>query len=111
MKNLVELHGGSVRVKSPGENQGSSFIVALPVSHLRSERKAASNEGHAVEQQPLENIELPRLDGARILIVDDEADGRAIIARIIEGQGRPLSQPRPRWKRWRRFARRDSTSC
>jgi CheY-like chemotaxis protein len=32
-------------------------------------------------------MELPRLDGARILVVDDEADGRALIARFLEGQG------------------------
>jgi PAS domain S-box-containing protein len=32
VRNLVELHGGSVRVKSPGENQGATFIVALPLS-------------------------------------------------------------------------------
>ncbi len=86
VKNLVELHGGSVRVKSPGENQGSTFIVALPISHVRNEaRPGGRDTGQAPE--PLESIELPDLKGARILIVDDEADGRAIIARILEGQG------------------------
>jgi PAS domain S-box-containing protein len=87
VRNLVELHGGSVRVKSPGENQGSTFIVALPISHVRNEGRAGGREGTVQAPEPLESIELPNLGSARILIVDDEADGRAIIARILEGQG------------------------
>jgi signal transduction histidine kinase len=86
VKTLVEMHGGSVRVKSPGENQGSTFIVALPVSHVRTEEpRAEAQEMAGVD--PLDSIELPRLDGVRVLIVDDEADGRALIARILEGRG------------------------
>jgi PAS domain S-box-containing protein len=89
VKNLVELHGGSVRVKSPGENQGSTFIVALPVSHVRTgdERWQAPSA-----RDPLEAIELPRLDNVRVLVVDDEPDGRALITRILEDRGaQPVS--------------------
>ncbi len=86
VKNLVELHGGSVRVKSPGEGQGSTFIVMLPVSHVRSE-DVARIQRPSVMEDPLEAIELPRLDGVSVLIVDDEPDGRGLIARILEGRG------------------------
>jgi len=93
VKNLVELHGGSVRVKSAGENQGSTFVVALPVSHVRSEDTTRVQPAPVVAD-PLEAIELPRLDGVRVLIVDDEPDGRALIARILEGRGAdPISAP------------------
>ncbi len=85
VRTLVELHGGSVRVKSPGENQGSTFIVALPVSHVRGEDSA--DNAQALAGEPPDEAELPRLDGARILIVDDEPDGRALIGRILEGRG------------------------
>jgi PAS domain S-box-containing protein len=85
VKNLVEMHGGSVRVKSPGENQGSTFIVALPVSHVRAE--AVAQGRRATRADPLDAIELPRLDNVRVLVVDDEADGRALIARILEDRG------------------------
>ncbi len=86
VKNMVELHGGSVRVKSPGENQGSTFVIALPVSHVRGDDAVRSR--HVVASpDPLEAFELPRLDGAAVLIVDDEADGRTLIARILEGRG------------------------
>ncbi len=82
VKNLVELHGGSVRVKSAGENQGSTFIVALPVSHVRQEDSVAT-----LSSDPLTAIDLPTLEGVRILIVDDDLDGRALIARILDERG------------------------
>jgi PAS domain S-box-containing protein len=86
VKNLVELHGGSVRVKSPGENQGTTFVVALPVSHIHSDEGSRVNRSiHAADS--LEAIELPRLDDVSVLLVDDEPDGRALIARILEGRG------------------------
>jgi PAS domain S-box-containing protein len=86
VKNLVELHGGSVRVKSGGENQGSTFVIALPVSHVgRDERERARPSASSAD--PLDAIELPRLDDVTVLIVDDEPDGRALIARILEGHG------------------------
>jgi PAS domain S-box-containing protein len=86
VKNLIELHGGSVRVKSPGEGQGSTFILSLPVSHVRSE-DVARVQKTVVAEDPLEAIELPRLDDVAVLVVDDEPDGRALIARILEGRG------------------------
>jgi PAS domain S-box-containing protein len=86
VKTLVELHGGSVRVKSAGENQGASFAVALPVSHVSGEEVERSQR-LPVLADPLEAIELPRLDGSSVLIVDDEPDGRQLMVRILEGRG------------------------
>jgi CheY-like chemotaxis protein len=84
VKTLVELHGGSVRVKSAGENQGSTFIVALPVSHVRAEETARHS---VLPSDPLDAVELPRLDGVEVLIVDDEQDGRTLVARILQERG------------------------
>ena len=86
VKTLVELHGGSVRVKSAGENQGASFAIALPVSHV-SEQEVERSERLPVLNDPLEAIELPRLDDTTMLIVDDEPDGRQLMVRILEGRG------------------------
>ncbi len=86
VKNLVELHGGSVRVKSPGENQGSTFVVALPISHVQKE-DFGRHRAPAATAEPLDAVELPRLDDVSVLIVDDEPDGRALVARILEGRG------------------------
>jgi CheY-like chemotaxis protein/two-component sensor histidine kinase len=87
VKNLVELHGGSVRVLSAGEGQGSTFIVSLPI--------VAVDLGHSLQmsvraqdtERDTEAIELPRLDNLRILVVDDEPDGRALLARILHERG------------------------
>jgi PAS domain S-box-containing protein len=86
VKTLVELHGGSVRVKSAGENQGATFAIALPVSHLTDEEVERSQR-LPVLADPLEAIELPRLDRTTLLVVDDEPDGRQLMVRILEGRG------------------------
>jgi len=86
VKNLVELHGGTVRVKSPGENQGSTFIVSLPISYVRgSARETTARPGGFGDG--VEAIELPELRNIRVLIIDDEADGRTLVARILEDRG------------------------
>jgi CheY-like chemotaxis protein len=86
VKHLVELHGGSVRVKSAGEGQGATFVVALPITVLRTEEP-----GHIARQAfsdvDVSTIELPSLAGARALVVDDQADARILICRLIEEHG------------------------
>jgi CheY-like chemotaxis protein len=85
VKTLVELHGGSVRVKSAGENQGTSFVFALPVSSLTD--RDLERQRLPVLADPLAAIELPQLNGTSVLIVDDEPDGRLLMVRILEGRG------------------------
>jgi PAS domain S-box-containing protein len=85
VKTLVELHGGSVRVKSAGENQGTSFIFALPVSTVTD--RDVERQRLPVLADPLQAIELPQLNGTSVLIVDDEPDGRLLMVRILEGRG------------------------
>ncbi len=85
VKHLVELHGGSVRVKSPGEGLGSTFIVALPISVIRSEDTRV--ERPAFSDVDVSTIELPSLEGVRALVVDDQLDARILICRLIEEYG------------------------
>jgi PAS domain S-box-containing protein len=85
VKSLVELHGGSVRAKSPGLGQGSTFIVALPVVAMRTGETGTHRAlSLAASGEPLE---LPMLAGVRLLVVDDEADARALVAKILEERG------------------------
>lgn len=83
VKSLVELHGGSVRVSSPGENRGSTFVVALPMAPSL----ALSSGPHPLPVTPLAAFELPRLDQVDICVVDDESDGASLLARILEDRG------------------------
>ena len=85
VKHLVELHGGSVRVKSPGEGQGSTFVVALPISVIRQEEVRV--ERAAFSDVDVSTIELPSLAGACALVVDDQDDARILICRLIEEFG------------------------
>ena len=91
VKHLVELHGGSVRVKSAGEGQGATFVVALPISVLRTE-DSGRIERPAFSDVDISTIELPRLEGARALVVDDQADARILICRLIEEHGGRCTQ-------------------
>jgi PAS domain S-box-containing protein len=86
VKHLVELHGGSVRVKSPGEGKGTTFVVALPISVIRTHDELLT-ELTSFEDIDVTTVALPQLGGAKALVVDDEPDARYLIARIIEESG------------------------
>jgi PAS domain S-box-containing protein len=86
VKNLVEMHGGNVRVKSRGENMGTTFIVSLPLPHVRPAAEVLPRTADK-PATALDTAELPRLDGARILIVDDEADGRTLLVCLLTDRG------------------------
>ena len=74
MRNLVVLHGGTVTGQSAGPGTGSLFRVTLP-------RVVATDQP---PDQPLPaEVQLETLHGARILVVDDEADARELMARIL----------------------------
>lgn len=83
VKSLVELHGGSVDVQSPGEGQGSSFFVRLPIAPLQGQGVA-----EALVSIPSQHCNAdPELSGLRILVVDDEADARTLARRVLEERG------------------------
>jgi PAS domain S-box-containing protein len=82
VKQLTEMHGGSVRALSPGQHQGSTFIVTLPVTALHDATQATSlaSPSAADQRRP---PDMTRLDGLRVLVVDDEADARELIRRVL----------------------------
>jgi PAS domain S-box-containing protein len=74
VRHLVELHGGTVRAESPGEGQGSTFTVMLPVAPVY-QRFGIEERVHPATRETLPSYECAdRLDGLRVLIVDDEPD-------------------------------------
>jgi signal transduction histidine kinase/CheY-like chemotaxis protein len=85
VKQLVELHGGTVRAKSPGTEQGSTFVVALPVAVVHpDERLDDMNRAHpkASQGEPIPCDVL--LSGVRALVVDDEPDSCRLVQKILE---------------------------
>jgi PAS domain S-box-containing protein len=86
VKHLIELHGGTVRVKSPGEGQGATFIVALPISVTRTS-DSGTHERPGFADVDLFSVGLPSLEGITVLVVDDEPDARILVSRIVEERG------------------------
>jgi hypothetical protein len=82
VRNLVELHGGSVHVESPGEGQGTTFTVKLPLSPV-STKIEEPERVHPTVGGSLPFDYTPRLDGLRILVVDDEVDARELLIQIL----------------------------
>jgi len=89
-KQLVELHGGTLEAKSPGEGQGATFIVHLPLILLETVAESA-NRVHPTYPATEEQGTLPNLAGVHALVVDDEADARDLIQRVLQGQGATVS--------------------
>jgi CheY-like chemotaxis protein len=87
VRQLVELHGGTAEARSDGLGRGSSFSVSLPLQAVAAPPVAApAAEPGLVPPPPTEAVE-GDLSGKRILLVDDEADGREMLTRMLESWG------------------------
>jgi PAS domain S-box-containing protein len=85
VKQLVELHGGSVRVKSGGIGLGSTFIVSLPLTVVHPEPEPEKERRHPVAgAMPMMTDPCADIQGVRVLVVDDEPDARALVRRLLE---------------------------
>jgi PAS domain S-box-containing protein len=77
-RSLAELHGGTIAAQSPGEDQGSTFTVTLPVASLPVDRTSIAPEA------ALKNKEGSPI---RILVVDDNEDAAELLAVSLRKQG------------------------
>jgi PAS domain S-box-containing protein len=85
VRQLVELHGGTVMAESPGEGEGATFKVILPllsVHHELSDVEVADT----LVAGPAPIDRQPSLADLRVLVVDDEADARDLIAAVLIGR-------------------------
>ncbi|MGH1395752.1 MAG: hybrid sensor histidine kinase/response regulator, partial [Trichormus sp.] len=73
VRNLVELHGGSITAHSPGIGKGATFTVKLPITE----------HGQISEQNQQPNISLD-LSNLQVLVVDDDADSREFITFVLK---------------------------
>ena len=86
VRHLVELHGGHAQVASAGEGQGTTFMVNLPLTIFRP-APTAPERVHPAASDRAPFIAAPSLAGIKILIVDDEADARALLATLLRQSG------------------------
>ncbi|MHC5614159.1 MAG: hybrid sensor histidine kinase/response regulator [Nostoc sp.] len=85
VRQLVELHGGRVWAQSPGEGQGATFTVCLPVVQQGLEFKI-EDQNISDDSYPFCMLHAP-LEGVRLLVVDDDADTREFLVFLLEQQG------------------------
>ena len=73
VRQLIELHGGHVRVESRGEGQGATFTLALPIPAIRV---AAATRVEADTHVALDHV--------RVMLVEDDPDNREVLRTILE---------------------------
>ena len=85
VRHLVELHGGTARAESAGEDEGSTFTVRLPLMVAAEQHVqppvATGFIGDVARDRQMS------LHGLRVLIVDDELDARALLTAMLERCG------------------------
>ena len=88
VKELVELHGGTVQATSPGEGLGTTIEVDLPVPNLQRDPgsvRPASPEPASRERGRA------ALVGAQVLVVEDDPDTREMLVRVFGQSGARVS--------------------
>ena len=88
VRHLVELHGGTIVAESPGQGQGATFTVRLPLMPQENQT-SRSSEAVGEENSPISSfgdLSAP-LTGLKVLVVDDEIDSRNFLAFMFEEYG------------------------
>jgi PAS domain S-box-containing protein len=85
VRHLVELHGGTVEVDSPGEGLGATFKVRLPVRAVQVSARERSEPRQVMQVVP--RLQSQPLAGLTVLVVDDEPDARELIATVLDQAG------------------------
>ncbi|HQR39880.1 MAG TPA: response regulator, partial [Blastocatellia bacterium] len=87
---LVELHGGSIEAYSAGEGLGSTFTVRLPASSQSAALEAVGTTGSAGSAESpatISTLGREKLEGVRVVVVDDEREVLEMSAFLLTRQG------------------------
>jgi signal transduction histidine kinase/CheY-like chemotaxis protein len=87
VRQLVELHGGTVTAESPGEGAGTTFKVMLPMTSVAHDLSEIEKTSHRIIDRNSPTDPSPSLNGLRVLVVDDERDSRELIAAVLMVRG------------------------
>jgi PAS domain S-box-containing protein len=100
VRQLVELHGGGVRAESAGLGRGATFILTLPLTPVDVREGSAGDRRHPTAADGgvgAAAADAPgatgladaciRIEGVRVLVVDDEPDARGVVERVLRDCG------------------------
>jgi signal transduction histidine kinase len=87
VRQLVEMQGGTVEARSAGRGSGATFVVRLPAG--RREALAARSGARPPSMAP--SVGSAELASLRVLVVDDENDGREMLALLLNSHGAEVS--------------------
>jgi signal transduction histidine kinase/DNA-binding NarL/FixJ family response regulator len=85
VRHLVEAHGGAVRAASEGPGLGATFAITLPVQAVFAEAALGTPPGSSADRAFVPGP--AHLSGVRVLVVDDEADARDLVATALSARG------------------------
>jgi len=86
VRHMVELHGGVVEASSPGEGEGATFRVRLPLMIVQTAPLPVQRGRQ--RREPLAALTgLEDLHGVRVLAIDDEADALTLLRVVLEAAG------------------------
>ncbi|HET6880684.1 MAG TPA: ATP-binding protein [Pirellulales bacterium] len=80
VKNLVDLHGGTVHAQSEGEGRGATFLVHLPIHFTPQQRAVRPSIDRSNLAPDCNDFDL---SGIKVLVVDDEPDARGLLERAL----------------------------
>ena len=83
VKQLVELHEGTVEAQSEGEDKGSTFRVTIP--RIAKASQPTEDEGSRPKRAQRSELHPVDLCGVKVLVVDDEPDSAGLVKRVLEG--------------------------
>ena len=88
-RHLVELHGGTIEVSSPGEGLGATFKVRLPVAAVgfRDASLKSTTDKRESLSPSAAGAEIPNLSQFKVLAIDDAVDARQLIRAVLEQFG------------------------
>jgi CheY-like chemotaxis protein len=83
VRQLVEAHSGTISAESAGAGRGSTFVVTLPIRHAML---GSSHPDAAADLSSAWHDSAISLEGARVLVVDDDDAGRDVVAMHLEAR-------------------------
>ncbi|WP_119153174.1 ATP-binding protein [Caldimonas tepidiphila] len=89
VRQLVEMHGGTVTAHSEGAGRGAVFTVCLPLAPVQAPQSSSEPRVNprALSTLGAEEMERYGLEGCTVLLVEDDDDARTLLASVLESSG------------------------